>query len=221
MRRRLVVIATLLCAGALSGEAAALGNAQWPGLQVALYRHGFYKGPIDGIPGPLTRQAVVDFQRARRLEPDGVPGKRTLAAFGPLGRPLFGSRMLARGMVGFDVSVLQFLLARHGFATDSLNSNFGPVTEQRVRAFQRKAGLAPDGVVGPKTHAALLPPRGGHAQRRAYRRHVVQPGETLTGIAERTGTTVQALARLNRLDPGRFLIAGSTILVPAPRARSR
>jgi peptidoglycan hydrolase-like protein with peptidoglycan-binding domain len=33
--------------------------------------------------------------------------------------------------------------------------NFGPKTEAAVRAFQRSKGLVPDGIVGPKTWAAL------------------------------------------------------------------
>lgn len=219
MRRWTALVAVLVAAGTVGGEAAALGPVQAPGLQVALYRYGFYKGPIDGIAGPQTRQALIAFQRSRGLEPDGVPGRRTRAAFGPYGRPLFGSRMLARGMVGFDVSVLQFLLARHGFAPDNLNSNFGEVTEQLVRKFQRKAGLPVDGIVGRKTRAALLAPEGRPARRPPpRRRHVVRPGETLTSIAERAGTTVQTLARLNRLDPADVLLAGRTIVLPAKRS---
>lgn len=207
MRRIAVLAATLFCAGALAGEAAALGPAQVPGLQIALYRYGHYKGPIDGIAGPMTRRAVVAFQRSARLPADGVAGKRTLAAFGPLGRPMFGARMLARGQVGFDVSVLQFLLARHGFATDSLNSNFGKGTEEQVRRFQRSVGLTPDGVVGPRTRAALL----GRPQNAP---HVVRRGETLTGIAARAGTTVEVLARRNGIDRRQVLLAGTRIVVP-------
>jgi peptidoglycan hydrolase-like protein with peptidoglycan-binding domain len=148
-------------AGAVSSAAAALPPLQVSGAQVALYRHGFYKGPIDGIAGPMTRRAARRFQRSKGLEPDGIVGRRTRTAFGRLGRPLFGSRLLQRGKVGFDVSVLQFLLARRGFSPPSLDGDFGPATERLVHGFQRSAGLSPDGIVGGRTRAALTGgPRG-------------------------------------------------------------
>jgi peptidoglycan hydrolase-like protein with peptidoglycan-binding domain len=151
----------VLVAGAFSSKASALAPVQVPGAQIALYRHGFYKGPIDGIAGPMTRRAVRRFQRSKRLEPDGIVGRRTRAAFGRFGGPLFGSRPLQRGKMGFDVSVLQFLLARRGFSLPSLDGDFGPATERLVRGFQRSAGLSPDGIVGGRTRAALTGgPRG-------------------------------------------------------------
>ena len=68
-----------------------------PGVQVALYRHGYYKGAIDGISGPMTKAAIRKFQKDKGLTPDGVVGQRTRAAFGTFGGGLFGSRMLKRG----------------------------------------------------------------------------------------------------------------------------
>jgi hypothetical protein len=230
VRRISIPIVVLVLAGVLCGEAAALGKLQVPGVQVALYRHGYYKGPIDGISGPLTKRAIREFQRSKKIKPDGVVGKRTRAAFGPFGGHLFGSRMLKRGMVGFDVSVLQFLLAKRGFPPKSLNSNFGPVTHRLVRRFQRRAGLPPDGIVGKRTRAALIlgrrPKKRQPVRRRGHRpkqrqvvrgpvrRHVVRPGETLTAIAARSGTTVAALARRNNLDPDKFLLIGTPLVVP-------
>jgi hypothetical protein len=158
VRRLSLLTLLVVVAGVCSTDAAALPPLQVPGAQVALYRHGFYKGPIDGIAGPMTRRATRRFQRAKGLEPDGIVGRRTRAAFGRLGRPPFGSRPLQRGKAGFDVSVLQFLLARRGFASPSLDGDFGPVTERLVRRFQRSAGLSRDGIVGRQTRASLAGP---------------------------------------------------------------
>lgn len=224
VRRLSVLAAAVACAGIAAGPAAALAKEQVPGLQVALYRHGFYKGPIDGIPGPMTTRALVQFQRTVRLKPDGVAGKQTRAALGRLGTPLFGKRTLKRGMVGFDVSVLQFLLAKHGLPPKRLNSNFGPVTEQLVMRLQRRAGLPADGVVGRETRAALLRAKGTKARRKTVQRpqppakYVVRPGDTLTAIAARRGTTVAALARANRMKVQDVLLIGTRLVVPRERA---
>jgi peptidoglycan hydrolase-like protein with peptidoglycan-binding domain len=150
-------VVVVIAAGIVCGEAAALSPVQVPGAQVALHRHGFYKGPIDGIAGPMTRRAILDFQRAKGLAPDGVVGRRTRAAFGRrFGGPLFGTRLLERGTRGFDVSVLQFLLAQRGFSPGSPDATFGPITEGRVQHFQRRMGLSPDGIVGRQTRTALV-----------------------------------------------------------------
>jgi N-acetylmuramoyl-L-alanine amidase len=50
--------------------------------------------------------------------------------------------------------------------------------------------------------------------RRPTRRYVVQPGDTLTGVAARDGVSASYLAALNRLRPTALLIAGATLTVP-------
>ena len=215
MRRLCIVVAALAVGGIASGPAAALARHQVAGLKVALYRYGHYAGPIDGIAGPMTKQAIVRFQLRVGLPADGIAGKQTRAKLGRLGRPLFGARMLSRGMIGYDVSVLQFLLARRGFPPPQLNSNFGPATDRLVRRFQQKAGLAADGVVGPATRAALLGARKRSTRAAGGRRYVVRPGESLSSIADRHGTTVSAIARRNRIDPRNVLVVGTRLVVPA------
>jgi LysM repeat protein len=44
--------------------------------------------------------------------------------------------------------------------------------------------------------------------------YVVEPGDTLSAIAAREGTTVQALASLNGLDPAGLLVAGTVLDLP-------
>lgn len=48
-------------------------------IQEALKNAGFYQGAIDGKMGPLTREAVKEFQRVHGLTDDGIVGKKTWA----------------------------------------------------------------------------------------------------------------------------------------------
>jgi peptidoglycan hydrolase-like protein with peptidoglycan-binding domain len=217
MRRLLVPV---LIAAALPASAAAYTNPQIPGLQVALRAHGYNTGPVDGIVGPRTAAAVRAFQHRMGIHTDGLAGPRTRARLGRLGRPLFGARTLSRGRIGWDVSVLQFLLTQRGFAPTHLNGNFGRGTERAVRRFQRRFGLAVDGIAGPRTQRALLTGRRvAHRRRAAQRRtaayrYVVRRGDTLTAIAARYGTTVRELERANGIQRGAFILIGARLRVP-------
>jgi peptidoglycan hydrolase-like protein with peptidoglycan-binding domain len=220
MRRSLALVAAL-AVGALAVAATAAANPQTAGLQVALRAHGFYLGPIDGVAGPGTATAIRAFQRSSRLAVDGIPGPGTRRALGRLGTPLYGSRTLVRGRVGWDVSVLQFLLVRHGVAR-VVDGHFGPETEAAVRSFQQRSRLTVDGVAGPQTQAALEGRSALGASARSL--YVVRPGDSLTAIAGRFGTSVAALARQNGLDPGRPLLIGKRLRVsvtPTPFVASR
>jgi peptidoglycan hydrolase-like protein with peptidoglycan-binding domain len=50
-------------------------------IQTVLSDLGWYTGPIDGVYGPATTQAVVDFQTFLGVTPDGIVGPETIAAF--------------------------------------------------------------------------------------------------------------------------------------------
>lgn len=52
-------------------------------IQLALERAGVFSARKDGIFGPLTRDAVVRFQKRNDLSPDGIVGSRTLDALAP------------------------------------------------------------------------------------------------------------------------------------------
>jgi nucleoid-associated protein YgaU len=78
---------------------------------------------------------------------------------------------LRKGSRGDAVKGLQNALSGRGFGFGPIDGVFGPATENAVREFQRAAGLDDDGIVGPNTWQALCV-------------HVVQRGDTLSGIAE-------------------------------------
>lgn len=153
VRRSLVLAAFLLLA--TPAPAAAAGDPNVAGLQGALRAQGFYAGPIDGIEGPRTREAVVRAQRRARLEPDGVAGRLTRRA---LRVRAFAGRTLRPSSTGSDVVALQFALAWRGFPSGELDGWFGPRLERAVLRFQRHVGLRDDGVAGPQTLRALRGP---------------------------------------------------------------
>lgn len=51
-------------------------------LQTALAKRGYYRGPIDGIYGPLTRDAVAKFQKAQGFEVNGRADGKIAEALG-------------------------------------------------------------------------------------------------------------------------------------------
>ena len=63
--------------------------------------------------------------------------------------------LLKRGSSGPDVLTLQSALKQLGFDPRGLDGRFGPGCEAAVKAFQQSKGLTPDGIVGPRTMAAL------------------------------------------------------------------
>jgi murein DD-endopeptidase MepM/ murein hydrolase activator NlpD len=157
--RRLAAIPVLIWAClALPAAAHAVGSSRTAALQVALRARHVYDGPVDGEAGAATTAALVALQQQVGLVPDGVPGPQTLAALGPLAGPPLGTRSLTPGAVGGDVVELQFLLAWHGFPSGAIDGAFGSHTEAALLRFQRWAGLASAGLVGPATLAALHAP---------------------------------------------------------------
>lgn len=66
-------------------------------------------------------------------------------------------RQLSYGMQGEAVKTMQERLIEQGYslAPYGADGHFGAVTLAAVRLFQRREGLAVDGIVGPKTWAAL------------------------------------------------------------------
>jgi hypothetical protein len=146
------LIAACLIAPAV---AAAAGNVNVAALQVALGARGLGVGTIDGYAGARTVAAVRALERRAGLPVDGVAGPRVRRALGRLGRPSLGSRAMHLGDVGWDVSALEFRLAWHGFPSGTFDGGFGQQVKAAVQAFQRWAGLAPDGVAGPATLRAL------------------------------------------------------------------
>lgn len=69
--------------------------------------------------------------------------------------PVSHAESLRRGSRGDLVTTLQKRLKTWGYYTGNVDGIFGSQTEQAVKYFQRKNGLAVDGIVGPATAKAV------------------------------------------------------------------
>ena len=119
-------------------------------------------------------------------------------------------KILKYGDRGAQVAFLQTALARAGQSPGTADGIFGARTQTAVAAFQRRAGLVPDGIAGPRTHRALEMWYLGYAV------HTVRRGDTLFSIARRFDSTLRAVEIANPdLDPVNLRI-GSRVTVPLP-----
>jgi murein DD-endopeptidase MepM/ murein hydrolase activator NlpD len=158
MKRRGFFLLPLLVVAASFTPQAAAADAGVAALQVGLHTRGLYAGPIDGISGPATAKAIRRLQAHARITVDGVVGPQTRRALGRFARHRFGSRPLRIGKAGWDVAALQFELAWHGFPSGAFDGILGKHSDAALRRFQKRSGLAPDGVAGPATLRALRGP---------------------------------------------------------------
>jgi L,D-peptidoglycan transpeptidase YkuD (ErfK/YbiS/YcfS/YnhG family) len=116
-------------------------------LQARLNALGYSAGPVDGWFGPMTRGAVVRFQRAKGLHVDGIVGPRTAKALGiwrpcraPAGTPDRARRLVVVTASGTTADV-DLLVKRDGVWRCRRADMFGRVGRNGVRPLlQRRSG---------------------------------------------------------------------------------
>jgi N-acetylmuramoyl-L-alanine amidase len=127
-------------------------------LQQRLVAFGSDVAPDDaGSFGTGTEAAVRAFQDARGLRIDGIVGRETWSALVESGLTLGDRLLYVRHPMqrGDDVLDLQGRLNALGFHAGREDGIFGDATREALSAFQRDAGLPPDGICGSTTVAAL------------------------------------------------------------------
>ena len=129
-------------------------------MQIVLKSYGYYDGKIDGDFGSGSKKALVLFQGANNLSPDGVLGQKTCKLL--LNKKnIVSNNQKDDEIVNVEDSYSQEIydaqvkLKNLGLYTSTLDGINGPGTKRAIKQFQKKAGLNIDGVVGPLTLAAL------------------------------------------------------------------
>lgn len=121
-------------------------------IQQRLKTLGLYtESEITGYFGPKTEEAVMAFQEAAGIKPDGIVGAKTKQAL----FSSFKSDSLIPGMKGDSVKKMQQRLKDLGYFTGDVTGLYGQITQNAVAYFQRLNGLTDDGIAGKKTQAAI------------------------------------------------------------------
>jgi peptidoglycan hydrolase-like protein with peptidoglycan-binding domain len=120
-------------------------------LQRDLTRLGFYSAAITGRDSQTVKDAIVRFQRATHLKPDGLWGPNSQAA---LDRRLHRKRSKPPSALTW-VRNLQRDLKKLHLYSGSVTGIQTPATTTAIIRFQRVAHLKPDGLWGAKSQAKL------------------------------------------------------------------
>ena len=121
-------------------------------LQDALKALGHDPGPIDGVFGTTTENAVKAFQQARDITADGIVGKVTWINIDEADQ---SEPVLKIGSTGLPVRRAQKRMSLVGFNVGGVDGRYGTHTEAAVKKLQQQRGLAVDGVVGLQTWSVI------------------------------------------------------------------
>jgi peptidoglycan hydrolase-like protein with peptidoglycan-binding domain len=122
--------------------------------QKTLNDRGFRTGGIDGRMGPQTQAALVNFQRAEKLQPSGKLDKPTLMALGV--QKADGTASANPNRYGpATIRKVQETLNARGYKAGPANGILGESTRTALRAFQKSENLKITGRPNPRTLAHL------------------------------------------------------------------
>ncbi|WP_448265403.1 peptidoglycan-binding protein [Nostoc sp. DSM 114159] len=135
-----------------------LSTQQVKELQVRLRQLGYLNADATGNVGPMTREAVIAFQRNNGLPVDGIANAQVLdsvrrVSTGSIQQP--GRNYLTVGDRGENVRLVQERLAQLGFSNTNPDGLFNDYTRQSVIAFQQYSRISSTGNVDWQTWEAL------------------------------------------------------------------
>lgn len=198
-------------------------------------------GGVDGVFNTYTEAAVSRFQSRRGLPRTGIVDAATATSLGLIvgGRPVPAPTPvpspttwsnLGMGSRGTRVAAAQRAVMNSGiYLRGGADGIYGSYTTAAVRLYQRNRGLPQTGVVDAATATAMglfkpsitprptpVPP-GGPAPARTY---TVVRGDSLYGIARKSGVSIDVLLSLNNLRLNSVIHPGMVLTVAAGSAAS-
>ena len=138
-------------AGCLEGDAEGEAEAkQWvsdyvSAIQTDFRAIGYYLGEIDGVYGPMTIEAVEQFQSDQGLPVTGLVDPATQTAL----QVALGARQSAQ------IGGLQAILTATGHYTGPVDGVWTPAVEEALKTLQGELGVPATGVVDPATLRAF------------------------------------------------------------------
>ena len=131
-------------------------------LQVVLKNYGYYTSKIDGDFGPASKKALKEFQSSNNLVSDGILGKNTCKTLNNksnvVKKTINASNIVntnSQKTNSTELLNVQKRLSELGFYSGEVDGINGSRTKIAIKNFQSRAGLTPDGIIGPKTLSAL------------------------------------------------------------------
>ena len=181
---QLIFFAIALASLSLASPSLALekGNSgsQVTSFQKKLQAAGYFGGPVTGYYGSLTQEAVMKFQKANGLKPDGIADSQTLKALESSSgasvpakkaappavstdnrsEVTSSSQLLQRGNRSSQVTSLQKKLQAAGYFEGPVTGYYGSLTQEAVMKFQKANGLYPNGIADEVTLKAVASKSG-------------------------------------------------------------
>jgi len=119
--------------------------------QKTLNDRGFRTGGTDGKMGPQTQAALVNFQRAEKLQPTGKLDRQTLAALGLEKADGKAAKGETSKYSSATIRKVQETLNARGYKAGPVNGKLDESTQSALRAFQKSENIAVTGNLNPRT----------------------------------------------------------------------
>ncbi len=139
-------------------------------IQMALVQKGMYRGPVDGLAGPMTTQAIAGFERATgqvvtgaatpqllaRLQMTaGVPATDKRQSSTPVGKPS-GPDASTTASADNRISQIQVALNNLGYGPLEVDGLIGSATAKAIRRFELNRGLPITGKISDRVVTELV-----------------------------------------------------------------